>query len=362
MTDIALYLPSLHGGGAERVMVILANGLAERGYAVDLVAASAEGPCRADVSPAVRIVDLGAKRVITSAPGLIRYLIRAKPKSMLSALSHANVVAVLANLFAGTPTRIVVTEHTNASQSRIRSKGLSAKVVQTLMRWTYSKADAVVAVSNGVADDLAKTLGLPRSQVKVIYNPVVTAKLFECADAPLDHPWLVPGAPPVILGVGRLTSAKDFSTLIKAFARVRERHACRLVILGEGELRDSLESLIKKLNLDADVLLPGFSENPFAWMKRSKIFVLSSAWEGLPTVLIEALACGASVVSTDCPSGPAEILENGVWGALVPVGAPAKLASAIELKLSQSNTIDCASRALYFNVENAVDGYLKVLR
>lgn len=361
MTDIALYVPSLRGGGAERVMVLLANGLAERGYAVDLVTASAEGPYRTEVSSSVQLVDLEAKRVAASLPGLVRYLRLAKPKSMLSAVAHANVIAVLARFFAHIPTRLVVSEHNTLSESRKRTKDLNGKVVQSLMRWAYSKADAVVAVSKGVADDLAETLAFPRSWIEVVYNPVVTARLLERAKAPLDHPWLSPGQPPVILGVGRLTLQKDFATLIKAFARVRKDHNSRLVILGEGELRSELEELTHQLGVDADVSLPGFAENPFAWMSNCRVFVLSSAWEGLPTVLIEALATGAIVVSTDCPSGPAEILENGAWGALVPVGDADALATAIKLSLSQTNNISSVERALSFNTQSAVDGYLKVL-
>lgn len=361
MTDIALYVSSLRGGGAERVMVLLANGLAERGYKVDLVAASAQGPYRGEVSPSVDIVDLGAKRVAASLPGLVRYLRRARPKSMLSAVNHANVIAVIARVIARVPTRLVVSEHNNLSQSRKRPKDLSGKVVQALMHWAYSKADAVVAVSKGVADDLAETLGFPRSRIEVVYNPVVTPKLFERAAAPLDHPWLAPGEPPVILGVGRLTPQKDFITLIKAFAQVRKELDCRLVILGEGELRSEIEELVRNLNIEVDVQLPGFAENPYAWMRRSAVFVLSSAWEGLGNVLIEAMACGARVISTDCPSGPSEILEGGKWGALVEVGDSGGLAKHIVRVLCEENVPDAVNQAKGFNVERSVDGYLKVL-
>ena len=342
-------------------MVLLANGLADRGYGVDLVAASAQGPYRAEVSPSVRVVDLGSKRVAASLPGLVRYLRQVKPKSMLSAVNHANVIAVIARAIARVPTRLVVSEHNNLSQSRKRSMDLSGKVVQALMHWAYAKADAVVAVSKGVADDLAETLGFPRSRIEVVYNPVVTPKLFERAAEPLDHPWLAKGAPPVILGVGRLAPQKDFATLIKAFAQVRKTHSCRLVILGEGELRSDLEALVRQLNVTSDVLLPGFAENPFAWMSKSKVFVLSSAWEGLPTVLIEALTCGATVVSTNCPSGPYEILEGGKWGALVKVGDDAELADEIARAFTALEPKATAERGRDFDVQRSVEKYLSVL-
>src|SRR5690606_12307266 len=168
------------------------------------------------------------------------------------------------------------------------------------------------------ADELSKVLDLPRNRIRVVYNPVFTEMLLQKAKEPIDHPWLQPGQPPVILGVGRLAWEKDFPTLIKAFAKVKAQMNCRLIILGEGNLRKELEFLIESLGLEESVQLPGFVENPFAWMSRASLFVLSSVSEGLPNALIQAMACGTPVVSTNCPSGPNEIMEGGKWGALVP--------------------------------------------
>ncbi|NLO89188.1 MAG: glycosyltransferase, partial [Clostridia bacterium] len=190
---------------------------------------------------------------------------------------------------------------------------------------------AVVAVSQGVADDLVKTTGLMRELIKVIYNPIVTPELLEKAKESIGHPWFKPGQPPVILSAGRLTAAKDFPTLIHAFARVRAERLARLMILGEGEERPNLESLVRELGLESDVSMPEFVENPYAYMARAAVFVLSSAWEGFGNVLVEAMAVGTPVVSTDCPSGPAEILEGGKWGKLVPVGDVEKLAKALKI-------------------------------
>lgn len=361
MTDIALFIPSLRGGGAERVTVILANELAARGYAVDLVAASAKGPYRSELSADVRLVDLKAGRVFASLPKLVRYLRTVKPQSMLSALGHANVVAVLARLVARVETRIVVSQHNNLSQSRTRRKSFSGHVVQRLLRWAYTNADSVVAVSQGVADDLASTLNFQRSKVEVVYNPVVTAGLFKRAAEKVEHSWLRNGEPPVILGVGRLTEPKDFATLIKAFKKVRENRPCRLVILGEGELRNELEALVRDLHIESDVMLPGFVENPFSWMRQCGVFVLSSATEGLPTVLIEALASGAKVVSTDCPSGPREILESGKWGVLTPVGDVQELAKAIQEQLDRPEKQFFVQRVEAFSAQCAADGYVALL-
>lgn len=356
---LALFLPSLRGGGAERMMVQLANGFVERGYFVDLVLAKAEGPYLAEVRPDVQIVDLGCRRVLQSLPGLMRYLRRARPHALLSALNHANVIACLAHRLARVSTRLVISERNTLSVSR--PQNARGRLVPWFMRWTYPWADAVVAVSRGVADDLVRTIGISAERVQVIYNPVVDDDLLAKPKEPLDHPWFTDGAPPVVLGVGRITEQKDFQTLIRAFARVRAERPARLLILGEGELRPQLEALVHELGLQDDVALPGFVANPFPYMARAAVFVLSSRWEGLPTVLIEAMACGCPVVSTDCPSGPREILEDGRWGRLVPVGDVETLAEAIAATLDAKNHPDVARRAQDFSVDRAVEGYLRVL-
>jgi len=363
MADVSLFVPSLRGGGAERVMVMLANGFADRGLKVDLVLAQAEGPYLAEVSSAVRIVDLRANRVLASLPGLVRYLRQERPRAMLSALNHANVIAVVARILSGVSVRLVVSEHNNVSLSMNISRKLRSRVVLSMMRWAYRKADGVAAVSTGVADDLANAINLPRDRISVIFNPVVTPELIEKSRMSLEHPWLKEGKSPVILGVGRLTLQKDFTTLIHAFAQVRTVYDCRLVILGEGELRAELEQLVASLGVQDSVQLPGFAENPFAWMSRVQLFVLSSRWEGLGNVLIEAMACGAAVVSTNCPSGPDEILEGGRWGRLVPVGDVQALAEAMVavLETPGDQLFDVRRRADNFKRELAVSAYLKLL-
>ena len=359
---LALFLPSLRGGGAERVMVNLARGFVERGLQVDLVLARAEGPYLSQVPKEVRVVDLGAQRVLHSLPGLVRYLREERPQAMLSALNHANIVAIWAKLLARVKTRLVVSERTTLSRSTENASSIRVKFIPFLVKAFYPYADVVVAVSRGVAEDLIARIGLTAEKIKVIYNPVVTPELFTKAEEPLDHPWFRPGEPPVILGVGRLTKPKDFPTLIRAFALVRKERPARLMILGEGEERPNLEALVRELGLEEDVALPGFVENPYKYMKRAAVFVLSSRWEGLPTVLIEAMALGTPVVATDCPSGPAEILEGGKWGRLVAVGNETSLARAIILALSKPvNAGELRSRAQLFSVDGVVQLYLDLL-
>lgn len=357
---IALFLPDLGGGGAERVTLTLAEGLAERGYPLDLVVAEARGALANEVPTAVRLIDLGAPKVVASLPALVAYLRRCRPRVMLSALSHANCVALWARGLARVKTRLIVAEHAALSQVTAHSTSVRSQLLPVLMRWSYRYADGIVAVSNGVADDLATELRIARGQIRVIHNPIVTPALLRKAVEPLDHPWYEVGQPPVILGVGRLAAEKDFSTLIRAFARVRRSRAARLMILGDGEERASLESLVRELNLEQDVALPGFTDNPYPYMKRSAAFVLSSRWEGLPTVLVEAMACDTPVVATDCPFGPAEILENGRWGRLVPIGEPVALADSILQTLNQP-VPEIATRAMCFSAGYACERYLDAL-
>jgi glycosyltransferase involved in cell wall biosynthesis len=225
----------------------------------------------------------------------------------------------------------------------------------------YPRADTVIAVSDGIAEAIIELTGLPRAQITTIYNPVVDATLLDKASEPIDHPWFTPGEPPVVLSVGRFRMQKDFPTLIRAFALVRSARPARLMILGDGTRRRALEALVDNLGLRSDVALPGYAENPLPWMRRAAVFVLSSTWEGLPGVLIEALAAGCPVVSTDCPSGPAEILDRGAYGPLVPSRDPQALAQAILAVLENPPDRDrLRQRAALFSVDVAVAKYLAV--
>ena len=359
---IALLHTCLRGGGVERSMLRLAQGLTNQGWSVDLVVCSASGPLQREIPEDVHLIDLGAHRIAAAAPGLIRYLRRTPPTAMISAISTTNCMAVWARRLLRQTFPLVVTEHTTPSMAARGAKNLRARLVPTLMRHSYPKADGIVAVSDGVADDLARTAKLPRGSIEVIHNPVVTETLKRLARAPLDHPWFRPGHRPVIVAIGRLTRAKDFPTLLHAFARVRTTHSARLIILGEGEERGSLERLANELGVTEYTRLPGFTHNPYQYLARADLFVLSSRWEGLPTVLIEAMACGTPVVATDCPSGPAEILENGRWGQLVPVGQPSRLAAAMARVIDgRCKTTLATQRADMYSAECATERYVDKL-
>jgi glycosyltransferase involved in cell wall biosynthesis len=342
-------------------MVLLANGFAEHGLSVDLVLATAEGPYLKHVSKDVQVVGLGASRVAFGLPSLAAYLRRERPQALLSALSHANIAALLARRLARVGTRLVVSEHCGPSAVAAAASSRRERALLFMMRWTYPFANRVVAVSQGVADDLVEAVDVPLNRIDVIYNPVVSGNLLRQSAEMADHEWVAPGQPPLVIGVGRLTRQKDFSTLIRAFALLRSERSARLLLLGEGEQREELCELVDRLGLTADVALPGFVDNPFPLMKHAALFVLSSQWEGFGNVLVEAMACGTQVVSTDCSSGPAEILDGGKWGRLVPTGDSSALASAMAAALDDVEQPDVAERAAVFNVENAVERYLHAL-
>ena len=377
----------------------LAGALARRGHRVDLLVCEAEGPLRDSVPREVRVVELGQVagwRVRLSAlaadpagigpltwpillrwklprhllclPGVAAYLRRERPDALLTATPYLNLLAVWAKRLAGTGTRVLVSERNNVSHRAEHNP--KQRSLPPLLRRTYMMADVIAAVSDAVADDLASSTGLPRAAITTIYNPVVPGDLADRAGGTVGHPWLAPGGPPVVLGIGRLTPTKDFPTLVRAFARVRAAQPARLIILGEGgkdreehaKRGEELMSLAGELGVAKDVSLPGFVVNPFAYMARASVFVLSSVWEGFGNVIVEALACGCPVVSTDCPDGPGEILEHGRYGRLVPVGDDGAMAEAIlETLRAPPEPELMRARAALFSVDRAVEKYLGAL-
>lgn len=359
---IAIYLPSLGGGGAERSMVTLANGFAARGYKVDLVLAQAKGPYISEVLGNVNIIDLSSSGVLASLPGLVRYLTTSRPKVLLSAMGHANVIALLANCISGKQCNTIISERMNFRAFQSHYKSLKDYVVRVMMRLTYGWAQAVVIVANDMKKELVEYCQLDPGRIHTIYNPVVGPKLADLAAEQPNHSWLSPASSiPVILAAGRLSKEKDFMTLLSAFSILRQRSDAKLIILGEGPERAALQHEISRLELQEAVDLPGFVSNPFCFMSRASLFVLSSQWEGLPGVLIQAMACGAPVVSTNCPTGPSEILEQGKWGRLVPVGDPEAMALAMQEALNEKERPDIKLRAAEFSEDNAVKRYLALM-
>lgn len=392
---LALLLPSLAGGGVARSMLHLAGAFQDAGHAVDLVLCEVAGPYLDAVPPGVRIVPLrpeaglaGRLRLARLDPrgvaalarpvllawrpapvqpyvaDLARYLDRVQPAALLAAKTPTNLLALWARRLSGAATRVVAAEHTQLSQSIARSRRWRWRHIAPVVARMYPYADALAAVSDGVADDLARTARLARESISTVHNPVVTPALAARAAEPPPHPWFeAMSGMPVLVAAGRLVAQKNFSLLLHAFARFRARRAARLVVLGEGRERPRLEALAKALGVADDVAFPGHVANPYAAFSRAALFVLSSDWEGLPTVLVEALACGCPVVSTDCPSGPAEILEGGRYGQLVPCGDAAALSEAIGHALAHPLPRErLRARGKEFSLERSASRYLELLQ
>lgn len=329
---VALLVPNLWAGGAERVTLNLAEGLLELSCDVDIVVFTTGGGLDIAVPTGARVVNLDCGRAIRATIPLTRYLRRERPEVLVGTMGHTNLVGLLSNRLAGSRTRVIVTEH---SAITLRPQNLVDRVYRVLARLAYPRSAAVVAVSKGVADGIVKGVGIAPEAVSTIYNPVLTERYRTQIKGGVEHEWFVDHGPPVVLGVGRLVPEKGFPTLIDAFAKLLTKREARLLILGDGPERPRLEGLVRELGIEDRVALPGFAEDAAAYMAKADVFVLSSVHEGLPTVLIEALGTGIPVVSTDCVSGPREILRGGELGRLVPVGSSAALAEAIGQALDE---------------------------
>ena len=361
---IAIYMRMIYGCGVDQVAINLCQGFIQQGLKVDLVLNTVEGDHKllSQFPPLVRVVDLKSPHQSRSLPKVIRYFQEEQPTALLSAGHYSTELAVLAKYLSRVPTRVVLSEHSNITKDAASATWQQSKYwIRLGARLTYPWADGIVAVSEGVAKDLCYSTGIHQERIRVIYNPAFTPDILAKAKEPIDHPWFEPGQPPVIIGIGRLEPQKDFSNLIRGFAQVRQLEPVRLMILGKGSEGAKLQMLIKELNIEADVTMLGFIDNPYPYLAQSKIFVLSSAWEGLPTVLVEALALGIPVVSTDCENGPAEVLDNGKYGLLVPVGDSNALASAILQVLKGDRKVVDPDWLDQFTIKSATQKYLDIL-
>lgn len=357
---ICFFIPSLGGGGAERATVNLANSLSDH-FDVDLVISNGNEGYIEEVNTRVNVIDFNSKKLRYSLFKLIAYLRANKPHSLISVLTSANVLAILARFFSMQQIKLIISERAAIGEALTNNASWQARLNLLFIRFLYGYADKIVTVSMGIAKELVEKFSIKKKKIEVIYNPVVDQSLIEKSLLPLNNPFFDHKKIPMILGIGRLTEQKDFPTLIKAFNLLKDHENAKLVILGEGHLLNSLQSLVKDLSIENHVFFPGFVENPFVWMKNAKLFVLSSAYEGLPNALIQAMACGTQVISTNCPTGPQEILENGKWGDLVPIGDDKALSSAMLKALKRENHINVNERANFFNVTKATNSYIKLI-
>lgn len=397
---LAITVDKLSWGGIQRVLFELAKEFIDRDILVDFVVCESGGTLANRVPPGVRVfqlkrsfnistrwyalrADIHAWRIMLKPvllsrkppgymvylPSFVHYLKSQQPHAILSAGRTLNIATIWARKLAKISSRVVLSEHVAPSSDLRGSRKWGRRYLTPLMAHNYAMGDCIIAVSDGVADDLAAITGLPRESIHTIYNPIVSKALLESAKHPIQHPWFEPGQPPVILGAGRLVEQKDFKVLVKAFGLLRKKRDARLIILGSAKddattkkRRNALLAIAREMGVADDVCLPGYVEHAPAYMSKASLFVLSSAYEGFGNVLVEALALGCPVVSTNCPSGPSEILENGKWGALVPVGDYEALAQAMARTLDRPiGGEDLRRRGAYFNASHAADRYAQLL-
>ncbi|MEP3032879.1 MAG: glycosyltransferase [Pseudoruegeria sp.] len=348
----------LRAGGAERSVIRLANAMVRRNIPVELVLINRTGAFLSELDPQVSIFELSGNRTATSIFSLYRYIKAARPQFIIASMTHINAAVILASLFVLTRPFLIVVEHNQYDMNLVQKSGL-VRLAYRLAPLLYRFADVVAGVSEGVRVSVARAMGVSRDTVSVLYNPVVTPELTIKAAEPARHDWLISRDVPVILAVGRLMPSKNYPLMLEAFSKLRSTRPVRLIVLGEGKLRPDLESLAGMKGISSDVDFVGFRDNPLAFMKACDVFLMSSDWEGHPTVLIEAMACGAPIVSTDCRSGPGEILCDGSFGRLVPVGDAEALADAVSNALDDPG--DPAPRIAHANTfsdDRAVTAYL----
>ena len=358
---VALFVGSMGGGGAERVILDLAAGLARRGLSVDLVLMHAKGEYLELVPDGVRVVDLSVRKLVTFIFDFLGYVRRERPVAVLSTLLLPDMAALVAKLVFRKHLRVFLRQ-ANMFSDQFATGTFRNRRYMRLVRLLLPVADGVVAISEGVAADLRVQAPRAASKITTIYNPVVSTEIASKAADHVDHSWFNDSRYPVILSVGRLAPQKDFATLLRAFSQFAERRPSRLVILGQGDERGRLLELAAQLGVADRFDLPGFDVNPFRYMARASVFVFSSRYEGFGSVLAQAMACGTPVVSTDCPSGPSEMLESGKWGRLVPVGDWRAMARAIEETLDDPIPSEALkARASVYSIDAAVDRYYELL-
>ena len=356
--------PKRSSGGVRKWALTMANALVERGHSVDMLCETTAAKFVDEplLDPRVKRVLLGISLIARIR--LNRYVRQHPGVRLIAALNHYNLGAARVKRRFGARVYVMVTQRENLSADAEWRKLRKYRAVTHAIRAQFNRADAVVTVSQGLADDLYDNFGVQRAKLHAIYNPVFSTSFIAAAQAPIDHPWLTPNHKPLVIAAGRLHFVKGFADLLRAFAQVRRSCDARLVILGDGKERANLERLVNELDLAAYVQLPGRVPSTAPWMARADLFVLSSRREGLPAVLIEALAVGLPIVSTRCPSGPDEILENGKWGRLVEVGAIDALAQAIvdALRDAPADRSARQARAAEFSLDRALERYLALLR
>lgn len=397
--NVGFLLPDLNGGGVQRVVLRLADGLAKFGAHVDIVVCNNRGQLKELIPDGVTLVPLeqghflserfqiiraelprisamwrlsleteSAARPLRFLSSLSSYLKNRRPDTLFAATPYPNLLATLARQIAKSKTRLVLSERTYFSAGKPKKVRRAARIGK-LMGLAYSKADGIVAVSRGVADDLARAIKIPRDSITTIHNPTLTPDFKQRLQQRVAHDWFNDPEIPLLLAIGRIGHQKDYDTLFRAFAIVRKQRRARIMIIGDVALRKKrkdrkveLDRLANELGIDQDITFLGYKSNPLPYLQHASVFVLSSMFEGFPNVLLEALGAGVPIVSTRCPSGPDEILDNGRYGILVPVGDDSAMAAGIVRMLDQPTEKKLLQeRADFYGYWRSINAYARVL-
>ncbi|MGE7636516.1 glycosyltransferase [Peribacillus frigoritolerans] len=359
--NVTMFIPSMTGGGAERIVANLLNNFDPNFYNLSLVVLKSGTSYQ--LPRYVKVDVLRSNNLKSVLPELINYFKNNKIDLLISHMSLTNIVALLAMRTSKRKFPIIAVEHSTAS-IKYKSEGAIRRFIPMLMKFTYRWAERIVCVSKASSQDLTSILKFENNKILTIYNPVVSDEIIKKKNEDVHHKWLDNTNLKVIIGIGRFEKVKNFPLLIDSFNKVYEtNNKTRLLILGEGKERQVLEEKIADLHLEEVIDMPGFVSNPYAYLGKASLFVLSSNFEGLPTVIIESLACGTPIVSTDCPSGPREILNNGEYGKIVPVNNVEALAQAILEQLNtKHNNKRLEDRANDFTIEKSVSNYNELIK
>jgi exopolysaccharide biosynthesis WecB/TagA/CpsF family protein len=358
---LAFYFHDLSGGGVERMRLSLAAALLRRGVRVTLILHRAAGDLGGLVPPGAAVVELGGRRTLADLPRLIGAVRRLRPDVLFSSLDHNNVVAMLAWAIARPRTSLVICQHNALSEEAGPRQALRYRLVPFLYRWLNRRADRVLAVSSGVAAELAAMAGIAPSRLVVVHNPVVDARFEARGPSPAPHPWLADPAWRTFVFAGRLVPQKDPETALRALACLAAGARTRLLVLGQGPLEPGLRRLAAALGVADRVAFAGFVPDPLPWIEHAAGLVLSSRHEGFGNVIVEALALGTPVIATDCPHGPGEILEGGIHGVLVAPGDAAAIAGAMAQDLrARFPAAACRERALAFTAESCAERHVRL--
>ena len=361
---LAIFAGAVTGGGVEKVIVNLANEIAIRGISVDLLIADDKGISYINFNAGVTVITLKSKRVFFCIPELILYLIRVRPNVLFSAMEYVNVIAIFSKIISFTSTRVVVSSHAPLEYFVREQNFFIRRLLSKLLSILYHNVDKIITVSKGLEEELISELNINREKILTIYNPVINESLVNLGLEDLSDFWVKSSKSPYIISVGRFSSEKDYPTLIRAFDLVRKKRDVRLVILGEGPEMENINKLINFQGLSRFIYTPGFILNPYAFIRNAACFVLSSKGEGFGNVLVEALALGCPIVSTNCNFGPVEILENGMWGSLVSVGDYESMANSILTTLDFNKSVSESllnAHLEQFTVSVSVEKYINVL-